>query len=149
MLTEKEREDLENGKPSGKTFLMAFSILFVLIPISLRYFYDRAQRKAIRQNHSFATGVITRLAYRSGKGRNFYWAYAEYRVNGLPFTCAGKAFRTLRPAQRDSLVGIKLPVIYERSKPSNNQLLYSEAQFNRFNLTFPDSLSWTNLYFLE
>ena len=149
MLTEKEHREREYGKGYWKVFVMIFVYLLVFVPMVWHFFHSRFQRKAIRQKHSFASGVITRLVFRSGKGRNFYWTCAEYRVNGVPFTCRGKAFRTLKPDQRDSLVGLKLPVIYERARPSNSKLLYSEAQFNRFNLAFPDSLGWTISYFLE
>lgn len=149
MLTDKERADLAKGKPAWKIFLIAFSFLIGMGPILLGNFYKIAKRKAIRQDRSFATATITRLEYEARKGRDWYTAYATYQVGGTSFMAEGKAFETLTPEQRTSLIGRRLPVIYEKTDPSNGALLVSERQFNRFNLDRPDSLAWTRLYFFD
>lgn len=149
MLTDKERENLANGKHSWKVFLLAFSFLIALSPFFLYHFYRNAERKAIRQDRSFTVGTISRLAYQNRKTRNWYATYATYQVGGVKFMCQGKAFDTLTAEQQKSLIGRQLPVIYEKSNPSNGELLSSERKFSRFNLVLPDSLTWTKSYFFD
>lgn len=149
MLTDKERADLARGKPSWKILLLAFSFLIGMSPVLFAEFYENLKRKAIRQDNSFTTATITRLEYKARKGRDWYATYAAYQVGGVSFVAKGKAFDTLTPEQRHSLIGRRLPVIYEKTDPSNAVLLSSARQFNRFDLNRPDSLIWTRLYFFD
>ncbi len=141
MLTDKERADLAKGNPSWKIFLVAFSFLIGMLPIFGIHFYKIAKRKAIRRDSSFGTATITHLEYKARKGRHWYAVHATYWVDGTAFIGTGKAVETLTPEQRNSLIGRNLPVIYEKTDPSNGALLSSERQFNRFQLDRPDSLA--------
>ncbi|AWV98500.1 hypothetical protein [Arcticibacterium luteifluviistationis] len=41
------------------------------------------------------------------------------------------------------LIGMEFPLIFEKNKPENNQILILSEHFEEFELAFPDSLKWT------
>ncbi|HEY0109893.1 MAG TPA: DUF3592 domain-containing protein [Fibrella sp.] len=143
---------VERSQPivfTWKMFLLSFSALIGLMPIFLYGYYRNGERKAARQDPGFTTGVVTELTYRSIKHRRWYEATARFEVNSRVYTCSGKAAYTLTNEQRRSLIGVRLPVIYQRANPANSYLLSSERAFNRIDANLPDSLSWTKAYFTD
>ncbi|XWW44776.1 hypothetical protein JYG30_18780 [Fibrella sp. USSR17] len=130
-----------------KMALISFSLLIALIPTLVAGLLRNRERKAIRQNPALTTGTVTRFERGSNGKRRWYNAYADYRAQDRVYTCVGHATISLTKHQRDSLIGVRLPVIYEKDNPKNAHLLSGVRAFNRFNLDLPDSLSWTTSYF--
>jgi hypothetical protein len=144
-----EEKEIRNVKFTWKMFLISFSFLIVLSPFFLYQLYRNKERRAIRKNQALTTARITALTYQRNKAKSWYRTLATYQVGNARFTCTGSASYTLSHPQRSTLIGAQLPVIYEKDNPANGELLVSERQFDRFNLSFPDSLAWTKAYFLE
>ncbi|RYF55957.1 MAG: hypothetical protein EOO39_37340 [Cytophagaceae bacterium] len=130
-----------------KILLITLSLPLAMIPALIAGFQRNSQRKAIRQNQDLTVGTVTRFERGSNGKRRWYNAYADYRANNRVYTCVGQASILLTKNQRDSLIGVRLPVIYERGNPENAHLLTGLRAFNRFNFDLPDSLSWTTSYF--
>ncbi|ARK13138.1 hypothetical protein A6C57_23915 [Fibrella sp. ES10-3-2-2] len=143
----KMKDDPQKIVFTWKMALIAFSFLIAMIPTLVAGFLRNRERKASRQNQAFTMGTVTQFE-RGGNGkRSWYNAYADYRAHDRVYTCVGHATILLTKNQRDSLLGVRLPVIYEKDNPKNAHLLSGVRAFNRFNLDLPDSLSWTTSYF--
>ncbi len=123
--------------------------MIIMIPTLVAGFIRNRERKAIRQNQALTTGTVTRFEHGGNGKRRWYNAYADYRAHDRVYTCVGHATILLTKNQRDSLIGVRLPVIYEKGNPENAHLLTSTKAFNRFNFDLPDSLSWTAQYFTD
>jgi hypothetical protein len=132
--------------PSSKVILMAFSSLLLSLAAAPK-FYTIYERKQIQKDQAFAVGTITRFKYERGRAKDVYRMDVQYEVDGKLFTGKSRAFWSLGEWQLDLLLKEKLPVVYEKSDPSNGVVLSTEEQFGHFELTFLDSLIWTSKYF--
>ncbi|WP_375444836.1 hypothetical protein [uncultured Fibrella sp.] len=144
-----KKEDPQKVVFTWKMLLLSFSFLIGMTPILIGAFYRNSQRKAIREDQAFTTGTISKFVKTGNGKRRWYDAYADYRVNDRVYTCIGKAKSRLTEAQCNSLIGVRMPVIYEKKDPANAYLLTSTKAFNRFNFDLPDSLGWTAQYFTD
>lgn len=133
--------------PPSKALLIAFTPLLILLTAAPKL-YSIFQRKQIRKESVVIVGTVSnfekiRLRY----GQHYYRANIRFRVDGKSFVGTSRVFRTLTEWQRHALLEEKLPVIYEKSNPSNNVVLSTEEKFANFEFMFPDSLRWTRQYF--
>ncbi len=144
-----KKDDSQKAVFTWKMLLLSFSFLIAMTPILISGFYRNSQRKAIREDQAFTTGTVSKFVKTGNRKRRWYNVSADYRVNERVYTCVGKAEIRLTKIQCDSLIGVRLPVIYEKNDPANAYLLTSTKAFNRFNFDLPDSLSWTAQYFTD
>lgn len=142
--------DSQRVRFTWKMFLLSFAFLIGMIPLFWYQFYRIYQYKAIARDRAFTGATVIRFGdHTTRAGHRWCSIEATYRVGNASHICAGKTSAVLSPEQRQLLVGTRLPVIYEKTDPSNSYLLSSKAVFDRFNLAFPDSLAWTKLYFTD
>ena len=125
-----KKDDPQKIVFTWKMLLLSLSFLIAMIPALIGGFYRNSQRKATRQDQGFTTGTVTRFIKTGNGKRSWYDAYADYRVKERVYTCVGKAKIRLTKSQCDSLIGVRLPVIYERANPANAYLLTSTRAFN-------------------
>ena len=142
-----KRVDLERPTFTWKMLLLSSAFLVGMSPLLLYQFYRNYERGAIRRNRAFTTATLTTFEYYSFRGSQYYKVYAAYRVKGVRFTCSGKAVRALTLQQRRSLIGVRLPVIYDSVNPANSALLSSEGfQPVRYEFTRQPELDETVFY---
>jgi hypothetical protein len=146
MTSASEREQQE--WPSSKLILMMFSKL-ILCLVVIPKMYLIYQKKKIRRDREFTTATITRFERRTNRNKRYYLAHAQYQVDGQSFVSKGKVRITLTHWQLDSLLYTRLPIVYQKANPANNELLSTGRKFGWYGLALPDSLVWTRPYFIN
>ncbi|WP_221621997.1 DUF3592 domain-containing protein [Larkinella knui] len=132
--------------PPSKVILMAFTPVLLALAAAPKL-YTIYERKQIQNDQAFTVGTIERFNYERRKVRDVYRVDVQYNVDGKVFTAKSRAFWKLTKWQLDSVMKQKLPVVYEKSDPSNSIVLSTEERFGQFGLMLPDSLIWTRQYF--
>lgn len=124
-----------------KYYIYAFTFLFCAVIVI------RASQKLykVKKNSIIANGA---------KVINLSHVVRTYRIYNciFEFTYKQEIYRTRSrisldfPKEKNDLIGKRFPVIFEKGSPSNAYILISRESFKKFELTFPDSLSWIYHY---
>ncbi|GAB3319772.1 hypothetical protein GCM10027299_12670 [Larkinella ripae] len=132
--------------PPSKALLIAFTPLLLLLA-TVPKLYSVFQRKQIRKDPVMTVGTLSHFESVRTRYRHFYRAEVRFWVDGQSYVGKTRSFHTLTDQQLHDLLGQKLPILYEKSEPSNSVVLSTEEQFGHFEFHFPDSLRWTKSYF--
>lgn len=118
--------------------LIGFVILLVIAIIAYGYLNASSLYKRISDNRAFSLGVVLdyEFNYKSRKGFNY-----EFNINGKSY----KGFY-LSGFNKPEFISRMFPVICNSEKPTENALLIFPKDFERYDLHFPDSLSWVLPY---
>ena len=109
--------------------ILIFSIIIILI--SCHDFYHN--------------GKITNakvIEFKNGRGEEKYLKY-EYYVNKVRYSGEKTLWISGRYIKR--YIGKYFPVLYLKDKPNYSRLLVTRYSFESNNLSFPDSLRWTEI----
>jgi len=117
-----------------KEFKRYISVLIIIcLTIYFAFIGPCQMDKDIKSCHKFATAEIIRITTQpkliQGTIISFYVDNIEY-----PGVVPGRFY--------PKLVGYKVPVIYYCEDPWNRELLVEPKDFEKYGLTFPDSLNW-------
>ncbi len=115
--------------------LILFGVLVVISIIGNRHAQER--RAEILRSPGYTIGFIEEL--RSEKGKTIMGVY-RYEVDWIPLK-GTKGDGRLRKIGRD-LYESSFPVIYNVKNPEQSAILIFPSDFEKFNLSYPDSLNW-------
>jgi hypothetical protein len=113
----------------------ALAIFIVVVSIKHSNMVDE-----IKKNKAIILGRITDAKYAYQEGINMDY---EIIVNGVVYKgfiqcpCSFCPYNTL-------FVGHSFPVAYSLKNPEHHEMLLQPADFERYDLSFPDSLKWIN-----
>ena len=94
-------------------------------------------RKKISANPTLTNGVVTNLEFRIKHG---YQIDYEFFVEGVKR--AGSLSSSRYESIKNELIGKSFPVIFKSDDPSFSEILVFPEDFERYKLSFPDSLRW-------
>jgi hypothetical protein len=117
------------------------SIGIFVVLMFCAFFFPRFKSFRINKEAVIINGVeIIRIGKvnRTYGNYNYHFSFevngeviSTYSRNGLPENITAT-----------ELYGRKFPVIYQKSNPSNANILITKRDFERFDIPFPDSLQW-------
>lgn len=130
---------------------IGFSI-FILLMGSLLILWrweSSKVRRDILTNPRYSTAVLTKIYTASSRagGHKTYFSYSFQTPEGRKrssngYSTTGRKIK-LHPSWYPELVGKTFPIIYSAKYPEKPHLLLLRHDFRRYNLSFPDSLRWT------
>jgi hypothetical protein len=127
----------------NKRFKIISYTSIVLVVLLYLFFHFR------KINHIYLNGKVTsayvyEINHGSLKGSKIVIKY-YYFVNGKKYydgiDCG------LNYYVRDSMLYSYFPLVYDSTKPKNNELMVSEKSWQKLKLNFPDSLNWLKKYY--
>lgn len=121
-----------------KENIIGVSFFIVVVVVFLLWQLNK-EKSDYRNRGQMTTGVVLQVID-DYKGR----PYVHYRFNVDTATFYGEdPYPEFRSRIEEQLKNKRFPVIYLKDKPAKNHILISRAEFKRFSIPFPDSLSWT------
>jgi hypothetical protein len=125
----------------GKSGIVALA-LSVLICVSLIVLFN-SQYENLKESHSIAVGTIVNSGG-GGKGSaGKATIYYSFLHNGKQIEDSDWTKELSRATIQDSLIGKSFPVLVGKGWFGiNSVILITPHDFNRYAITFPDSLKW-------
>ena len=133
---------------SYKIMFKKFFVGFMLLIVIVVFILSQLRRCSIIENHTFAVGRIIFIEekYNPKMGRCCTYSFTiknKKMTGGFCSTSLSQIFKN--DSFKEKMLRQDFPVIYNRENFENNILIF-ESDFKRFNLVYPDSLSWTEMY---
>jgi len=120
-----------------KIFFVSSILIFAIIMWWITQKNNDQHLQEILKAPSFENGSFKDFVYEKGKGEIGIYSF---KVKGTEYK-NGKTDGRLRKIY-DSLYCKSFPVIYNVQDPTKNRILIFPSDFAKFNLPYPDSLSW-------
>lgn len=126
-----------------KVMKKKYSIIFVLLFISVVLIYGFFQERKLAVNHLITKATITSVRKPGYRQSGDYTYYYMYFVNGKKYTdgkdgnfCGNQTLFSIRSL----LVNKCFPVVYSVANPRWNDLILTSIKAEEFNYQLPDSL---------
>jgi hypothetical protein len=127
---------------SKKVRIISYASVILTVILYLYFHYRKINR--IYFNGKVTSAYVYEINYGSLKGSKIVIKYYYY-VNGKKYYDGVDA--GLNYYVRDSMLHSYFPLVYDSTKPKNNELMISEKPWQKLNLNFPDSLNWLKKYY--
>lgn len=120
--------------------MVIVAIVFVLVVIFNGRRLDNINQDII-ENRVLTSAIVkdAHYVFKSGVHLEF-----EIKVNGISYSNFSFAHCLYCPYQ--NFIGKRFPVIYSSRNPNHLEMLVYPKDFEKFGMTFPDSLNWVNSY---
>lgn len=117
-------------KVISKEKILKISFLLLIVGFII---YGYVEREHISANRQFTTGEIVKISYAAGNGIDQYI---------FTYTVGERAYENSTPKKGNvkCIIGRHFPVIYNQQNHAESEILITESDFARFNVTYPDSL---------
>ncbi|SFD87587.1 hypothetical protein SAMN05518672_103639 [Chitinophaga sp. CF118] len=119
-------------------FILPALVVFAFV-ITIK---DSNKRVRLINNFSIADGIVKHFSTNSRSANGIDY---RFEINGKLYT-SSDAYPNINGQIGEDLTGHHFPVAYQIGDTNNNTMLIAPADFKRFHIAFPDSLSWVIKY---
>lgn len=134
--------------------LVILGVIFLILNFIKNIKSDSKKKQELISNQYFTVAKLDSIkdTYDSGKfTRLNYKFYYHYEYHNTLYhdssTYKREEFYKFSTYKRKQIIDKNFPIILSTKNPFNNQSLFLREEYVRFNLTFPDSLKWTEKLF--
>ncbi|SEW46851.1 hypothetical protein SAMN05428988_6560 [Chitinophaga sp. YR573] len=118
-----------------------------ILPVLIVFAYvitvkDCNKRGRLISNFSIADGIVKHFSTNSRSANGIDYTF---EINGKLYT-SSDAYPNINGQIGADFTGHHFPVAYQIGDTGNNTMLIAPANFKRFHIAFPDSLSWVIKY---
>ena len=127
----------------SRTKIKYIVLTAIVIAFTTSFIIWKINKNKLLSNHALTTARITNWETAQKSGNRLEY---EFKVDNTIYRGSTRDFE-LAEFEAESLVGKFFPVVYFPENPNNNQLLYSQEYFSKYNIPQPDSLVKYNSLF--
>jgi hypothetical protein len=131
-----------------KTYIIVLSVSALLTIAMLIQMRISNKKNKLKRGGLLTTAVVTDCRLLPKNGNSLDVAYT-FLFRGNDYNCETTVMGIYLLDFNSEFIGKHFPVIYLPENPKNSEILITPDRFERFGISFPDSLKWVRRFWTK